>query len=263
LSDGVLKVTRCALFGREHESKQHVWLVRDVTQQRLADEMRTQFLQTATHELRTPLMNICAYAETLELTDNLDVEQQKQFCNVINSEALRLSRFVDEMLDINRMEAGALALARHETDIERLLQDVIEKVTPQMKQKRIEFETKIPPKLPKLSIDKDKMAAALVNLLGNAAKYTPDEGRVKLTVEAGQSEMEFHVEDTGFGISAEELPRVFERFFRSDDQRVRDVSGSGLGLAFTSEVVRLHGGRIDVHSELNRGTKFNLILPIR
>jgi two-component system phosphate regulon sensor histidine kinase PhoR len=238
-------------------------LIRDVTQQKLADEMRTQFLQTATHELRTPLMNICAYAETLELTDDLDVEQQKQFCNIINSEAMRLSRFVDELLDVNRMEAGAMSLALHETNIERLLQEVIEKVRPMMQQKKITFEANISPKLPKLSLDKDKIAAALVNLLGNAAKYTPNEGNVKFTVDTVGAELEMQVEDTGYGISEEELPKVFDRFFRSDDDRVREISGSGLGLAFTNEVVRLHGGRIDVHSELNRGTKFTLVLPVR
>lgn len=263
LADGVLKTFRYTLFDGEKESSDQLWLIRDVTQQKLADEMRTQFLQTATHELRTPLMNICAYAETLELTEDLDVEQQKQFCNIINSEAMRLSRFVDELLDVNRMEAGAMSLALHETDVERLLLDVIEKVRPQMQQKQITFEANISPKLPKLNLDKDKISAALVNLLGNAAKYTPDAGSVKFTVDSVGQELEMQVEDTGYGISAEELPKVFDRFFRSEDDRVRDVPGSGLGLAFTSEVVRLHGGRIDVHSELNRGTNFTLVLPVR
>lgn len=263
LADGVLKAFRYTLFDGERESSDQIWLIRDITQQKLADEMRTQFLQTATHELRTPLMNICAYAETLELTDDLDVEQQKQFCNIINSEAMRLSRFVDELLDVNRMEAGAMSLTLHETNVERLLQEVIEKVRPQMQQKKITFEANISPKLPKLNLDKDKIAAALVNLLGNAAKYTPNEGSVKFTVDTVGAELEMQVEDTGYGISEEELPKVFERFFRSDDDRVREVSGSGLGLAFTNEVVRLHGGRIDVHSELNRGTKFTLVLPVR
>jgi len=263
LADGVLKVCRYVLFEGERESSKHIWLIRDVTQQKLADEMRNQFLQTATHELRTPLMNICAYAETLELTEDLDVEQQKQFCNIINTEAMRLSRFIDELLDVNRMQAGAMSLARHETDMERLVQDIIDKVRPQMKQKQIKFETKISPKLPKLNIDKDKMAAALVNLLGNAAKYTPEKGHVKLTVDTVEGEMKFCVEDTGIGIAEEDLSKVFDRFFRSDDERVREITGSGLGLTFTNEVVRLHSGRIDVHSELNRGTTFTLVLPIR
>ena len=94
--------------------------------------MRAEFLQSATHELRTPLMNIRAYAETLELTDDIDVEQQKEFCNIINSEAVRLSRFVDELLDVDKMEAGALSLVRLETDLDRLLGEVIAKVQPQM-----------------------------------------------------------------------------------------------------------------------------------
>ena len=258
----VLRVARSPLFAGDRESSMNMWTVRDVTQQNLADKMRAEFLQSAAHELRTPLMNIRAYAETLELTEDIDVEQQKEFCNIINSEAIRLSRFVDELLDIDKMEAGGLSLDSHEIDLERLLDDVIGKVQPQMKKKNIEFAQEIPAKLPKLFIDKDKIAAALLNLLGNAAKYTPAGGNVSLSVECDEQECRFHVEDTGFGISQEELPKVFDRFFRSDDSRVQEETGSGLGLAFTHEVVRLHEGRLDVHSELNHGTKFTMVLPV-
>ena len=173
-----------------------------------------------------------------------------------------MSRFVDEMLDIDKMDAGALSLARHEIDLERLLADVIGNVQPQMTQKQIKFEMEIPPKLPKLFIDKDKIASALVNLLGNAAKYTPEGGSVRLLVECDAQECQFHVEDAGIGIIEDELSKVFDRFFRSDDSRVQDESGSGLGLAFTQEVVRLHGGRLGVHSELNKGAKFTMVLPV-
>lgn len=258
---GVLRVARYPLTGSQAGNDVHVWLLRDVTQQRLAEEARNQFVFTATHELRTPLANIKAYAETLVLHEGIDIEQQKTFCNTINAEATRLSRFVDEMLNINQMEAGALSLARHETDIERLLQEAFEHVQPQMHQKNLEFQQAIPPKLSKLFVDKDKVSAALVNLLGNAAKYTPDGGRVRLEVVEEPGEMLFHVEDSGIGIAAEELSQVFNKFFRSSDDRVRDVSGNGLGLSFTQEVVRLHGGQLTVHSELDKGSRFTMVLP--
>ncbi|HUG89653.1 MAG TPA: ATP-binding protein [Planctomycetaceae bacterium] len=263
LEDGVLRVSRAPLAGDGAEAGTLVWTVRDVTQQKLADEMRSQFVFTATHELRTPLANIRAYAETLSLEEGIDVEKQKEFCNIINAEATRLGRFVDELLNISQMEAGALTLARHETDVERLLSEVIEHVQPQMRQKGMDFEPLLPPKLPKLQIDKDKVAAALVNLLGNAVKYTPDGGRVRLQVEASLEHVSFHVEDSGYGIAPDELPHVFDQFFRSGDARVRQTTGSGLGLAFTREVARLHGGRVGVHSELNKGSKFTMTLPVR
>ena len=261
-STGVLRVARYPLCAEAGKPMTHIWSVRDVTQQKLAEQMRNQFVHTATHELRTPLANIKAYAETLALNDDIDVERQKEFCNTINSEATRLARFVDDLLDISQMEAGSLSLLRHETDLERLLSEVAEKIRPQMVQKRIDFEVLVPPKLPKLNLDKDKIAAALVNLLGNAVKYTAEEGRVQLQVEADFQEIQLHVEDTGIGISHDDLPNVFDKFFRSDDSRVRDVSGSGLGLSFSQEIVRFHGGKLTVHSELNKGTKFTMILPI-
>jgi PAS domain S-box-containing protein len=261
-SDGVLRVSRSAAEGQQSHSTAYVWSVRDVTQQKLTDEMKNEFLSMATHELRTPLTNIVAYAETLALQEDIDLEQQKKFCNIINDEATRLTRFVDQLLNVSQIEAGSLALARYETDIERLIDDVVENARPQMQQKTIEFETVIPPKLPKLRVDKDKIEASLVNLLGNAAKYTPEGGCIRLHVEAQSDSIQFHVEDTGIGIPDEDLPKIFERFHRADDERVQAISGSGLGLAFTHDVVRLHGGKLTVHSELNKGSKFTMSLPI-
>lgn len=240
----------------------HVWLARDVSQQRLAEEMRDKFLTTATHELRTPLANLCAYAESLAMLDDLDVQSQKQFYNIIQSESLRLSQLIDDLLDVSRMQAGALAIERRETDLARLVEEVAQKVDASMQAKDIEFVQELPPKYPKLSADKSKLAAALVNLLGNAAKYTPEGGRVTFRVNTSTDKVEFAVADTGIGIAPEELSRVFERFFRSHDDRIREIPGSGLGLSLTQEVARLHGGDLTVESELNVGSIFKLTLPI-
>ncbi|MFQ5730794.1 MAG: sensor histidine kinase [Planctomycetaceae bacterium] len=263
--DGARHVLRCSRrpqWDENHNLTGHVWTVRDVTQQRLAEEMREQFVSTASHELRTPLANIRAYAETLTVADGIDVEKQKEFCNTIQSEATRLGRLVDDLLDVTRMQVGSMILDRHETDVERLLQEVCRKVNGQILQKQIEFRTEFPAKLPKLNIDKDKISASLVNLLGNAVKYTPEQAEIELRVEVDAHQISFSVEDTGFGIAENELPRVFEKFFRSDDERVRSVSGSGLGLAFTKEVARLHGGDVTVHSELDKGTRFTFSIPL-
>ncbi|MFG0261993.1 MAG: sensor histidine kinase, partial [Novipirellula sp. JB048] len=112
------------------------------------------------------------------------------------------------------------------------------------------------------NIDKDKIAGVLVNLLSNAAKYTPSGGTVRLRVELESDSIQMQVEDTGIGIAAEELPRLFDKFFRSHDTRVQEISGSGLGLAFSREVARLHGGEISISSELNVGSRFTLTLPL-
>ncbi|MBX3422473.1 MAG: PAS domain-containing protein [Pirellulaceae bacterium] len=241
----------------------HVWTIRDITQQRLADQMRDQFLTTATHEFRTPLANIRAYAESLDVSDDLDTETRKRFYNVIQCESVRLSQLVDDLLDISRMQAGALALESHETDLGRLVEEVAAKVQGQVAEKQQEFRCEIPPKLPpKVCVDKGKLVASLVNLLGNAVKYTPDGGCVTFRVDIAEHKVQFTVTDTGIGISPQELPHVFDRFYRSSDERVRELTGSGLGLALSQEVARLHGGEITVESRLNHGSTFCLTIPL-
>jgi PAS domain S-box-containing protein len=250
----------CFVGSGKHET--HVWTMRDITQQKLAEEMRDQFVDTATHELRTPLANIKAYAETLALADVIDVEQQKQFLNTINSEATRLARFVDDLLSVSSMELGSLSLNKQVTDLGRMLNEVLAKIRPQMDEKQLTFEVALPEKMPEPELDKDKIAAVLVNLLGNAVKYTPEKGRVTFRVHITDKQLEVDVEDTGVGIAADELEKVFDKFFRSSDPRVQEQTGTGIGLALAQEVVKLHGGRIEVKSELNKGSTFSVLLPL-
>lgn len=259
--DGILRIARYPIHASQTKAAKFFWSIRDITQQKLAEETRNQFVATATHELRTPLTNIKAYAETLADFEDIEPQQQREFYNIINSEATRLSRFIDDLLNVSQMESGALSLARHETDVKRLAEEVLEQIQPEAKRKQIEIEEVIPVKIPKLKVDKDKITAALVNLLGNAVKYTPDEGHVRFKIETDAKEIHFHVEDTGMGISESEVDKVFEKFYRSDDRRVRSLTGSGLGLSYTQEVARLHGGRVAVDSELNVGSRFTLSLP--
>src|SRR3954447_24302580 len=249
----------CIVGGLKQE--RHVWTIRDVTQQKLVEEMRDQFVDTATHELRTPLANIKAYAETLALADVIDIEQQKQFLNTINSEASRLARFVDDLLSVSSMELGSLSLNKQVTDLRRMLNEVLSKVRPQVEEKRLALEVTLPEKMPEPDLDKDKIATVLVNLLGNAVKYTPPNGRVTFRVNVTDQHIEISVEDTGVGIATDELDKVFDKFFRSDDPRVQEQTGTGLGLALAQEVVRLHGGRITVESEINKGSTFTVLLP--
>ncbi len=258
----IVRVARHPVSGGSGKQETHVWTIRDVTQQKLAEEMRDQFVDTATHELRTPLANIKAYAETLALADVIDIEQQKQFLNTINSEATRLARFVDDLLSVSSMELGSLSLNKQVTDLTRMLNEVLAKVRPQMTEKGLTFEVAFPEKMPEPELDKDKIAAVLVNLLGNAVKYTPEQGTVIFRVNITDKQIELSIEDTGVGIAPDELPKVFEKFFRSQDPRVQEQTGTGLGLALANEVVRLHGGKIEIESEINKGSTFTVLLPL-
>lgn len=259
--DGKLRVLRVERQPLDDSAGRAVWSLRDVTQQKLAEKSRDQFIDAATHELRTPLANIKAYAETLAECVLDDPEQQKEFYNTINSEATRLARFVDDLLDVSSMEVGSLMIRRQNVEVERLCREALDKVRPLMDKKDIQLEQVLPPKLGESQLDKDKISVLLVNLLGNAAKYTPEGGRVRFKAEATEDSFTMRVEDTGFGISEEELPKIFDKFFRSDNEAVRDVEGTGLGLSMAREIARLHGGDIAVESKLGEGSAFTLTLP--
>lgn len=239
-----------------------VWTIRDITQSRLAEHAREQFVATATHELRTPLANIRAYAETLSTATDIQVDQQLDFFNIINNEATRLSRFVDELLNVSQMEAGAITIQKHEIYLDRLLVELVDHQRPLAIEKKQVLELLIPPKVPRIRGDKDKLAGAISNLIGNAIKYTPNGGSVKVRVEYDPAQVYIHVEDNGFGISKEDLVKLGSKFYRSSDERVQNVSGNGLGLAFSQEVARLHGGRLNIRSEIDVGSCFTIEIPL-
>ena len=260
--DRTLRVERAPLRSCDSSAAGHVWSVRDVTQQKLVEASRDQFIDTATHELRTPLSNIKAYAETLASGDFKDIEQQKEFCNTINTEATRLGRFVDDLLSISSLETGSLSVARLPVKVLRLAEEAAEKVRPLMQSRSLKFETKLSEKLGEASLDKDKISGLLVNLLGNAAKYSPEGSSVTFTAVRKDDELLFEVRDTGYGIAEEEQHRVFDKFFRSDNPEVRDNVGTGLGLSLAREIARLHRGDITLHSKLGEGSTFAVTLPV-
>lgn len=255
----ILRLARTPLTGDSGVG--HVWNLRDITQQKLAEASRDQFIDTATHELRTPLSNIKAYAETLAMSDMTDIEQQKEFCNTINSEATRLARFVDDLLSISSIEVGALGIDRRNVDVRRLIEEAAEKVRPLMEKKSLKFQVNLGEKLGEANLDKDKILGLVVNLLGNAAKYTPSGKTVHLTALLQDHAYKIEVRDTGVGIAEDEQGKVFEKFFRSANPDIQDEVGTGLGLSLAREIARLHRGDLTVTSTLGEGSTFTAMLP--
>ncbi len=257
-----LRITRSRLTGRSGDGQGMVWVLTDETQQRLTTEARDQFVMTATHELRTPLTNLQAYAEALQEKDGLEIEQQKEFCNVITSEAHRLGRLVDQLLTVSQMEAGSMTVNRHELEILPMLEYTVDQLQGQAEQKQIELKMNLPAKLPLVLGDRDKLQAAMVNLLGNAVKYTPSGGEVVVRCSTEDRHVRIDIEDNGPGIPEDEQPKVFDKFFRGSATRDSDERGNGLGLAFAREITRLHGGEIELQSTVGEGSTFTLKLPI-
>jgi PAS domain S-box-containing protein len=247
---------------RDDESAAMI-VIEDVTQQRIADQSRNSFVTQVTHELRTPLTNILLYAETAMSEGEKDPQVWSQSLNVINGEAKRLQRLVADMLSMAELEAGRHQVHHDDVKLATLFEDLDADYRAAAKEKGLTLTFNLPPKLPTIQADRDKLALALHNLVGNAIKYTPSGGSIKITVACDETALNVKVADTGIGMTPEDCERSFERFYRARDERIAGITGSGLGLSIARDVVRLHGGDITVESELDRGSTFTLVVPVR
>lgn len=247
---------------RREDTASAMVVIEDITQQKAAEEARHAFVAQATHELRTPLTNIRLYVETAIEDGEANPALRVQALNVINSESRRLERIVGEMLSIAEIEAGAFKLKADDVRLEQLFDVMKQDYQQQAQEKRIALTFVLPPKLPVIQADREKVAVALHNLIANALKYTLAGGSVTVRVEADEKQVTVSIADTGIGISDDDCLRIFDRFYRAKDGRVDTITGTGLGLTIAREVARLHGGDIVVESQLNRGSTFTLALPL-
>lgn len=246
---------------RRDDSAAALIMIEDITQQRVADEARNSFVAQATHELRTPLTNIRLYVEQLIEAGEGDAAARAHALDVINQESRRLERIVGDMLSVSEIEAGSFKLRTNDVRLETLFEDIRGEYEAQAREKHLTLLLSLPPKLPVIQGDRDKIVLALHNLVGNAIKYTPEGGKVEVKVDVDGASLRVHVQDTGIGIKPEEADLVFEKFYRAKDPRVASITGTGLGLALAREVVRLHGGDITVRSQPDHGSTFTMVLP--
>jgi signal transduction histidine kinase len=237
--------------------------IEDITQQKVAEEARHAFVAHTTHELRTPLTNIRLYVETAIDEGENNPSTRAKCLNVINGETRRLERIVGEMLSMAEIEAGSFKIKPDDVRIETLFDELKADYQQQAAEKRIDLQLKLPPKLPVIRGDRDKITLALHNLVGNALKYTPDGGKVTIGVEVDGKQVAVSVTDTGIGISPDDAEKIFERFYRAKDPRVAKITGSGLGLTLAREVIRMHGGDITVESQIDQGSTFTMTLPFK
>jgi two-component system OmpR family sensor kinase len=232
------------------------------------ETQRQHLMADIAHELRTPITVIQANLEAmLDEVMPLDAEQVA----ALHDETLLLSRLVGDLRLLSQAEAGGLKLDRQETEIASLIQRVTEKIKVQAQQNKITLETEIPENLPRIWIDADRITQVLNNLIGNALRYTPQEGKiiVSVTKSSGSAgSIQISVTDTGSGIDPEALPFVFDRFYRADQSRARNTGGSGLGLAIVKQLVEAHGGKVEAVSpvfsnadERGYGSRVTITLP--
>jgi signal transduction histidine kinase len=237
-------------------------MIRDITQQKIREASRDDFIAHVSHELRSPLTNIRAYAETLLSDMILDASTQKEAFNVINEESARLTRLVNEVLDLTRMETGSLPMDKGEVIMDRLVQQCVNDVKASASGKKITLQTNYHPKLPNLYADREKLTVMINNILSNAIKYTPEGGTVFAETNVDERFVYIKISDTGYGIPEEDRERIFEKFYRVDREETANIPGTGLGLATCKEIANSHGGAIQVTSELNHGTEMLIKLPL-
>jgi two-component system phosphate regulon sensor histidine kinase PhoR len=235
----------------------------DITRLKELEKIRQDFVANVSHELRTPLTTIKGYAETL-LEGALKEEVASQFVQVIKKHTDRLTKIVEDLLMLSKIESKEFQLKIEVIPLPDFISDVIDFVKEAAEKKKISIsQSKIPSSLA-VEADRNYLEQVLINLLDNAIKYTHEGGGVMiLAIEKDQREIQFSIEDNGIGIPKEDIPRIFERFYRVDKGRSQELGGTGLGLSIVKHLVQAHGGRIWVESQLEKGSTFYFTLPAR
>lgn len=230
------------------------------------DEMKRDFVSNVTHELRSPLTSIRGYLDLLlqnvagSLTD-----LQKDYLSIIKNSSVRLSRFIDNLLDVAKIEAHKLKLSPEAADMFQTAHEMEVLFKPQLDEKKLRFLNKVPPQLPPVFVDKDKFAEVLINLTSNAIKFTPEEGQIQLSTVEGPNYVEVRIQDSGVGIPEAMIGKLFSKFeqVKSTQGLARSQKGTGLGLAIVKGIIEAHGGKIWITSpaENGKGTIFHFTVP--
>jgi signal transduction histidine kinase len=237
-----------------------VLVLHDLTELRRLEAIRRDFVANVSHELKTPLTSIAGYAETL-MDPGIDAETRQRFLDTVMSNARRMQRLVDDLLDLSRIESGRWTPRIQHTALDPLITEAWEALRDRAQKRRVDFERIITVEAAHLDVDADALRQILSNLLDNALRYVPAGGQIVVRSERLGSGVVVSVEDNGAGIGTEHLPRIFERFYRVDPARSRDEGGTGLGLAIVRHMIEAHGGRVDAESELQRGMTVRCWFP--
>jgi len=246
-----------------------IGVITDITERKKVEEelketmeMKSQFISTVSHELRTPMTSMKEAITIVsdEVAGKIN-KDQKHFLDIAKRNIERLARLINEVLDFQKLSANKMKFDMDEHDVEAVVNEACHTMAPHAKKKKVELFVEIDDDLPKVRYDSDKIVQAITNLISNAIKFTPEKGRVSVCVNRKDEDLVMSVSDTGMGMPKEALPRIFDQFYQVH-KPAQQIKGTGLGLAIVKKVVEVHGGRIEVESELNQGTTFTIFLPL-
>jgi two-component system phosphate regulon sensor histidine kinase PhoR len=272
---GMVEVSRHGLFlqaivtpfgyahGRpleEADAKGYLVILQDLTRIRRLETVRRDFISNISHELRTPLAGLKALVDTLRGGAIKDRPAAKRFLKRMDAEVDALTQMVEELLELSRIESGQAPLSLAPTSLAEVVIPPVDRLRPQAERAGLELTVQLPPQVPPVLADAERARLVLTNLVHNAVKFTPPGGKITVSAELNAAEVILSVEDTGVGIPADDLSRIFERFYKAD--RARSGGGTGLGLAIAKHVVQGHGGRIWAESVEGQGSTFYFTLPV-
>lgn len=258
--DRFFKVQLAVFTDENNQLDGIITVIQDITEEQKLEKMRKEFVANVSHELRTPLTSVKSYTETLldgALQDKLTAEQ---FLSVINDETDRMTRLVKDLMTLSQHDGG-ITLNLEDTSISDLVTSCVNRMKREAETKKQALKLKIRQNIPVIKADRYRIDQLIVNIIGNAIKYTPEKGIIWVQVYCERDMVIINVEDNGIGIPPSDLSRIFERFYRVDKARSRQMGGTGLGLAIAKEIAVLHGGDIIVKSKLGKGTSVFIELP--
>ncbi len=239
-----------------------VLVLHDITDLRKLERVRRDFVANVSHEFRTPLTAIQGFAETLLAGAMDDPQNRGRFLEIIVEHSRRLARLTEDLLMLSKMDADRLEFETRKFPVSAFIESCIETATPRARDKDLRLSVNKPDNVPDIAGDRRRLTEVLQNLIDNAIQYTPAGGQIMVSASVAGPEVVFTVSDTGIGIPQAEQPRIFERFYRVDVARSREVGGTGLGLSIAKHLVEGHGGRIWVESEVGQGSQFHFSVPI-
>ena len=262
VDDQYVKVLFAPFKNEEERPDGVIAVIQDITEHVKLDNMQKELVADVSHELKTPITSIMGYADTL-LEGGYDDETQTKFLNVIASESRRMARLVTDLLTLSRYDSNKKKTKKETFDLGELVKMCQEKLAIEIKKKGHKVNSFVTADVPPVYADKDDIERVVLNILTNSIKYTPDNGEIKIYVGFVYNDAYIKIFDNGIGIPEDDLSRIFERFYRVDKARTREMGGTGLGLSIAKEMLDKNGGSIDIKSKVGEGTEVVIRIPTK
>jgi len=260
----ILRASNAVIENKNGQTVGMVSVLSDITKQKELERLKSGFVANVTHELRTPLISMDkSISLLLSKQAGLLSETQEQFLSIASRNLKRLTALINDLLDISKLESGKMAVNLKPASIEKIITEVVENFKDWAKTKSVRIKKEVDREIPELNLDADRIIQVLNNLIGNAIKFTPEGGAVRVGARIEGENLKVNIKDTGIGIPKKDTANIFSKFYQSGERAPTDINGTGLGLSIVKEIIELHKGKVWVESEKGKGANFIFTLPVK